>query len=1115
MASSSQVPPPTATAAVRRTDRDRAPAPWAVVVCSALAYAAVGTLALLLAGPPGYASPLYPSAGIALAVVLRYGRAALPGVMLGAFAVNLGLGALRGQSGLISLALPLLIGAGATLQAGVGAALVRRFVSQPLVLNAPRDILRFGVLGAMVACCVSPSVATPALLATGTLTIDNGLANWGTWWVGDALGVLIGAPLTLTLIGRPRADWQPRRRTLGVPLVLTLALLAAGMLELARLDRQRVLTNFERDVDRLASAAEARLAVPLYALQALHSAARGRMPVDHETLLHASRWWLQQQPAPLMAMGYSERVPLEGLAAFEATARAQGLPNYRVFDRDGGAARAADHEVLAMRLIEPHEGNAAALGVNVWSVPAARAAVAATRASGQPAITAGFGLTQSSGGETGVVIYQALYRADARADARGEPADEAARVAQFRGVVFVTVPTERALTGLASPAQQYLRWCLVDADPTAPRRRLAGPEGCEADATGLGGVGGVGGTTAMTAMTRITRAAAQGTSPAMALTARRRLTLGGRALELRIAAADGLVADRQRETAWLLSMVGLAAASMLGALLLTVTGHSRRTELAVNASTAELRREIAERTLAETALRESEARLRSILDNVPLGVMFLDPRGHLIECNPRLAQMLGVDANALRGTSVAELVHAQEATRLRAMRRELLSGASSTVLEPLRLQGGTGEMLVRVSASALRDRRGQVLRMVGVVEDIGEHLRLLTSESALHRAEEANRAKSEFLSRMSHELRTPLNAMIGFAQLLGLDRNPGLAPQQQEWTQQIQRAGWHLLEMINETLDLARIESGAVQLNVAAVALQPLVAACCAMVAAPAKQRGLRVSESIDSNAGAVLGDATRLKQVLTNLLSNAVKYNRDGGAVTLTARRVLQEGGELIEIAVADTGLGMTTEQQAALFQPYNRLGRENSNIEGTGIGLVISRRLAELMGGTLEASSAAGMGSIFTLRLPAADKADVPVVNYTNTSPAPYQQRLVHYVEDNETNIEVMRGIFAQRAQIRLETTMLGLDGLAAIRKTRPDLVLLDMQLPDISGLELLRHLKQDDNVADIPVVVVSADATTLQTQKALTSGALHYVTKPLDVARFLQIVDAILDSVETRWG
>ena len=1081
----------TATPTPTPTDRGRGttipPAPWAVAWLTALAYASVGAAALLLAGPPGYASPLYPSAGVALAAVLCFGRAALLGVLLGSFAVNTGLGALRDASGLMSLALPLVIAAGAALQAGVGAALVRRFVSQPLVLNAPRDILRFGVLGAVVACCVSPSVALPALLATGTMTAESWPANWATWWVGDTLGVLIGAPLTLTVIGRPRADWQPRRRTLGLPLLLALALLAAGMLEMARLDRQRVLASFERDADRLASAAEARLAVPLYALQALHGAARLRVPVDHDTLQQAARWWLQPQQAPLMAMGYSERVPLESLGAFESAARGQGLPSYRVFDRDAGRARAADREVLALRLIEPAADNATALGVNVWSVPAARAAVAAARASGQPTISSAFKLTQGSGNEMGVAMYQALYR--------GETGNEAARQAQFRGVVFVTVPVERVLADLAPPAQQYLRWCLVDMDTAAPHRRLAGPKGCDAEHPATAGA----------------------VVAASVLNTTRTLTLGGRALELRMAATAAQVPGRQREAAWLLSMMGLAAASMLGALLLTVTGHSRRTELAVHAGTAELRREIAERTGAEAALRESEARLRSILDHVPLGVMFLDPHGHIIECNPRLAQMLGESAQALRGRSVAELVPAHEAPRIRAMRRELLGGAATcTVAEPLRLRGaGGGELLVRVGASALREANGRLVRMVAVVEDITEHLRLLTSERALLRAEAANRAKSEFLSRMSHELRTPLNAMIGFAQLLGLDRNPGLAPQQQEWTQQIQRAGWHLLEMINETLDLARIESGAVQLSVAPVALAPLVAACRAMVAAPARQRLVQIDEAIDANANAVLGDATRLKQVLTNLLSNAVKYNRDSGAVTLTARRVQQEGGDIVEIAVADTGLGMSAEQQAKLFQPYNRLGRESSNIEGTGIGLVISRRLAELMGGTLQATSAAGEGSIFTLRLPAADKAESPPVRYTDTSPAPYQQRLVHYVEDNETNIEVMRGIFAQRAQIRLETTLLGLDGLAAIRKTRPDLVLLDMQLPDISGLELLRHLKQDDDLADIPVVVVSADATTLQTQNALTSGALHYVTKPLDVARFLQIVDAILESAETRWG
>ncbi len=386
---------------------------------------------------------------------------------------------------------------------------------------------------------------------------------------------------------------------------------------------------------------------------------------------------------------------------------------------------------------------------------------------------------------------------------------------------------------------------------------------------------------------------------------------------------------------------------------------------------------------------------------------------------------------------------------------------------------------------------------------------------AIETADKANRAKSDFISSMSHELRTPLNAMIGFAQLLGLDRSPRLAAHQDEWTQQIQRAGWHLLEMINETLDLARIESGSVQLTVGPLALQPLVGACCAMLATPAAQRGIRIEQAVAADAGAVLGDALRFKQVLTNLLSNAVKYNVPQGHVVVVARRLESDDGDVIEITVSDTGLGMSPEQQAALFQPYNRLGREKTDIEGTGIGLVISRRLAELMGGTLEATSTAGKGSVFTLRLPAAELEQAPPVPFTHTSPAPYHRRLVHYVEDNETNVEVMRGIFAQRPQIRLEVSMLGLDGLTAIRASRPDLVLLDMQLPDISGLELLRHLKQDDSIADIPVVVVSADATALQTQRALTSGALRYVTKPVDVTQLLQIVDDVLEAADTRWS
>jgi CheY-like chemotaxis protein/two-component sensor histidine kinase len=339
-----------------------------------------------------------------------------------------------------------------------------------------------------------------------------------------------------------------------------------------------------------------------------------------------------------------------------------------------------------------------------------------------------------------------------------------------------------------------------------------------------------------------------------------------------------------------------------------------------------------------------------------------------------------------------------------------------------------------------------------------------------------------------------------------------------------------LLALINETLDLARIESGAVQLKLEPVQLGPLVAACQALVQTAADKRKIEVRVLLDDAAPTVQADTTRLKQVLTNLLSNAVKYNRDGGSVQITSRWVhagdrpgdrategASQAGAMVEISVTDTGLGMSPEQLANLFQPYNRLGRENSDIDGTGIGLVISRRLAELMGGALQATGQPGQGATFTLRLPAGSANSALLEPEGEPSshllPPLYQQRRVHYVEDNLTNIEVMRGVLLQRSQIVLETSTLGLDGLLSIRHQRPDLILLDMQLPDIAGLELLRHIKQDDAVADIPVIVVSADATPQRMEQALTLGALHYVTKPLDIAHFLSLVDDALTASQTR--
>ncbi len=1047
----------------------------AVALFTALAYAAVAAFALLLAGPPAYAAPLYPSAGIALAAALVFGRSALPGIWLAAALVNAALSPARGDALWPTLVLPLTIGLGAAAQAWAGAALLRRFVPQPVVLNAPRDILLAALLGAVLACTISASMATAALSMAGVVAAADRLGTWLTWWQGDAMGVLIGAPIVLTLIGQPAEDWRPRRRTLGLPMLLVLLVLATTLSQLEHLDRKRAQATFERDADRLAGNAQQRMGSALHALQALHSAARLSGELNQDALREAARWWLAQ-PLHLQAMGHSVRLSEAEVAPFEAEARGQGLTDYRVFERDDGVARRADGEVVALRHIEPALGNTAALGVNVLSIPAARAAIESTRRTGEPAASAGFRLTQAQTNEMGVVLYQALYR--------GDPGDAEARQRAFRGLVFVTVNTGRALDGLGQAGQEYLRWCLTDGDAALGRVRLAGPGHCE------------------TAL------------PAQAdLAVTRVVHVGGREWQLQIAAPVNLVPGHAGTANWLLASFALATTALLGALLLTVTGQHRRTQLAVATATSDLRREMGERQAAELAARESEARLRSILDHAPLGVVFLDPSGEILEANRCLGEMVGQSAEALRGRPVLELVHPDDFEQLQALRRELLHDQLIAGRGPLRLLSTQGPpRQIRISASALRMAPVRVARMVVVVEDVTERLRLEASERALQRAEEANRAKNEFLSRMSHELRTPLNAMIGFTQLLQLDTRSTLPEHQRGWTQQVLRAGWHLLELINETLDLARIETGSVRLTLEAVDLPAMVASTHGLLASAAASRRVAIEEALDPGAQAVLADATRLKQVLTNLLSNAIKYNQADGRVGLSTKRAEESGW--IEIQVADSGLGMTDTQLGALFQPYNRLGREASGIEGTGIGLVISRRLTELMGGTLTVQSHPGAGSVFTVRLPAAAAAPSDTPPPALATPALYRQRLVHYVEDNETNVEVMRGMLAQRPQITLQSSALGLDGLLAMRRCPPDLILLDMQLPDVSGAELLRHLQQDPALAGIAVVVVSADATPAHVEQALTLGARHYVTKPVDVNQFLSIIDRVLEDTQTRF-
>jgi PAS domain S-box-containing protein len=787
------------------------------------------------------------------------------------------------------------------------------------------------------------------------------------------------------------------------------------------------------------------------------------------TLRTAAEHWLAPRYR-LTAIGWAPLVPREEVPAFEAEVRRElGLPDFHVIERtdaDAAPRPRGDAEVFAIRYLEPAPADAHVLGLNPLSIAAARPAIEATRVDGRPAASAPFQLLHESGDRTAVVVYQALRSADGT---------------HTLGVVFVTLRIGDTLHAVAATLPGYLQWCLVDRTSAKP---LAESPGCGAASS--------------------------------AFVHRASIDFAGRPWDLVLAAPAAAVPDsRSWRNAWLFSIVGLCATAMLGALLLSVTGRTRRIEVAVDARTADLRREVAERARTEAALRESEQRFRNMFDHVPIGVIYTDLDGRIHEANPKLREMLGHGGTELGRMSAAELVHPSDRLAFAELAQRLVRGDITSFRRRTRFVTAGGRVIwAQVSVSLLRDEQGRPERLVGVVEDITEHLKLQEAEHARESAEAANRAKSEFVSRMSHELRTPLNAMLGFTQLLELDAQAPLAPHQVEWTSQIQQAGWHLLHMINDTLDLSRIESGALRLEIVPVHVAAVVEATCSLIEQQAERRRVRIERRLDPEAPALLGDETRIKQILTNLLSNAVKYNVDGGRVLIASRRLDEHQ---VEIEVHDTGIGLSGPQMAELFQPFNRLGREQYG-EGTGIGLVISRRLAELMGGSLRAESKAGQGSSFRLQLPLAPAAPgAPAADLPEASGAPpdYRQRQVHYIEDNETNAEVMRGILAQRPQVHLEVWHRGLEGLAAVQQLRPHLVLLDMHLPDIDGLDLLRRLKEDPRSASVPVIVVSADATGARIEQALALGAVNYVTKPVNVADMLALLDQVLEQQETHFG
>jgi len=523
----------------------------------------------------------------------------------------------------------------------------------------------------------------------------------------------------------------------------------------------------------------------------------------------------------------------------------------------------------------------------------------------------------------------------------------------------------------------------------------------------------------------------------------------------------------------------------------------------------------AEQQKLDQRLRDQQFYTRSLIESNIDAIMTTDPFGIITDVNKQMEALTDCTRDELIGAPFKNYFtdpdRAEAGIKL-ALREKKVTNYELTA----RARDGK-ETVVSYNAMTFYDRHRTLQGVFAAARDITERKMLdlalqetnIELESAKSVAEKANLAKSDFLSSMSHELRSPLNAILGFAQLMESDTPPA-TPSQKASIDQILHAGWYLLELINEILDLATIESGKLSLSEEPVSLAEVMLECQAMIDPQAQKRGITLTFPQFELPSFVCADHTRLKQVLINLLSNAIKYNQPGGSVVVDCTIA---GPKRTRIGVRDTGAGLSPEKLLQLFQPFNRLGQERSTEEGTGIGLVMSKRLVELMGGVIGVDSKVDVGSVFWFELSAATEpkhAPEPAKSLAANEAPPEigaAQHTLLYVEDNPANLKLVEQLIARRPEMRLLTATDGISGIRLARERLPKVILMDINLPGISGIDAMRILREDAATAHIPVLAISANAMPTDIKRGMDAGFSRYLTKPIKVAEFADALNLAL--------